>query len=299
MLLAILVIAYHLAVPMSTSRVIYIPQGSIFKIIAQLEKNGFDVSPVDAYLLRMIGSPQQGWIDIGETVLSKGDFLYKITVSKAALEEVMIIPGETLYVIIKELSEKLSLKENALYESYMKYAPYSDGVILPETYKVPIGISANHLMYYLVNHSLKTHKKLAAKILGRYDARQWFKYVTIASVIQKEAANSKEMPLVSAVIYNRLKKGMPLQMDGTLNYGRYSNLAVTAERIRKDNSSFNTYKNKGLPSYPICSVSIDAVKAAIAPADVDYLYFVRGKDGEHIFSKSYRDHVNNIHNGNK
>lgn len=276
---------------------IFIPQGSIPKIISHLEENGFRVSPLDKYLLYFIGSPQSGWIDIGETYLSKGDFLYKLTVAKAALKDITVIPGETLYVTVDNLSKELNLEKRRLYEAYAKYAPYSDGVIVPETYRVPLGISEDHLMYYLVNNSLKLHRSLSERILGRYDEKQWFKYVTIASIIQKEAANNEEMPLVSAVIYNRLKANMPLQMDGTLNYGEFSNRRVTPERIREDNSSFNTYKNRGLPSYPVCSVSMQAIRAAIAPANVDYLYFVRGRDGTHKFSKSYKDHLNNINSG--
>ncbi len=103
------------------------------------------------------------------------------------------------------------------------------------------------------------------------------------------------MPTVSSVIHNRLKKGMKLQMDGTLNYGKYSHIKITSQRIKEDNSSYNTYKNRGLPEHPICAVSLDAIKAAIFPAKTDYLYFVKNeKNGLHSFSKSYKEHVNNI-----
>ena len=98
---------------------------------------------------------------------------------------------------------KLNLDEEKLYFAYRKYAPYEDGVILANTYKIPKGISETHLMYYLVNTSLKEHRKWAIKFLGEYDQKQWFKYVVIASIIQKESANEEEMPLVSAVIHNR------------------------------------------------------------------------------------------------
>ena len=117
----------------------------------------------------------------------------------------------------------------------------------------------------------------------------------MASIIQKEAANVNEMPIVSSVIYNRLKKGMPLQMDGTLNYGKYSHVKVTARRIREDDTSYNTYKNKGLPSNPICAISLNAIKAAIFPIKSNYLYFVKdNKTGLHKFTGSYKEHVNNI-----
>ena len=76
------------------------------------------------------------------------------------------------------------------------------------------------------------------------------------------------MPIIASVVHNRLKKNMALQMDGTLNYGKYSNSVVTTDRIRNDETSYNTYKNKGLPKDPVCAVSLDAIKAAIFPVKV-------------------------------
>lgn len=99
------------------------------------------------------------------------------------------------------------------------------------------------------------------------------------------------MPIVASVIYNRLKKGMKLQMDGTLNYGIYSHVKVTPQRIRQDNSSYNTYKFTGLPKEAVCNVSLAAIRAAIFPLKTDYLYFVRDKNtGVHIFSTNIDDH---------
>ena len=103
------------------------------------------------------------------------------------------------------------------------------------------------------------------------------------------------MPLVSAVIFNRLKLKMPLQMDGSLNYGAYSHTKITPQRIRTDPTPFNTYRNKGIPPYPVGSASIEAIRAAVNPADVDYLYFVRNKNGVHTFSTTYKEHLDNIH----
>ena len=103
------------------------------------------------------------------------------------------------------------------------------------------------------------------------------------------------MKYIASVIYNRLEKGMKLQMDGTLNYGLYSHQKITSSRIREDNSQFNTYKIKGLPKVPICNPSLKAIEAAINPINTDYLYFVRvpGKN-YHIFSKTYHEHLQNI-----
>lgn len=293
-LLFFIVVSYHLAMPMLSSSVIFLPKGGVNEIITHLRRNDFQVIRLDGWALRLMGKPQSGWIDIQENLLSRGDFLYRLTKAKAAMKEVSLIPGETLHFFILTLAKEFDLSPSLLHEAYTRYAPYPEGVILANTYKLPLGISEEHLMYYLVNHSLKEHQKLSTKILSLYDEVQWFKYITIASIIQKEAANIEEMPLVSAVIYNRLKKRMRLQMDGSLNYGAFSHTKVTPERIRSDDSPYNTYKIDGIPPYPVGSVSFEAIKAAISPADVKYLYFVRNKNGTHSFSYTYETHLKNI-----
>lgn len=279
---------------MRSSSVIYMPQGSIVGIIAYLSKNNFDINNLDKYILRIMGKPQSGWIDIGSTELTKGDFLYKLTKSKAALQDITLIPGETMYFFIQDASKVFGLSEKSLWDAYKKYSPFPDGVILPNTYKIPIGISANYLMQYLVSQSMSKHKELATKVLGEFDEKQWFRYVTMASIVQKEAADVEEMPIVAAVIYNRIKLGMPLQMDGSLNYGKYSHIRVTPTRIKTDTTPYNTYKYRGVPPYPVGSASMDAILAVINPANVKYLYFVKTKTGKHVFATSYKEHLKNI-----
>ncbi|PAF51309.1 endolytic transglycosylase MltG [Helicobacter sp. 13S00477-4] len=293
-LLIIMSIFFYLSIPMYSSSVIYMPQGSIKSIISYLSKNNFDINGFDKYILRIMGKPQSGWIDIGHTQLTKGDFLYRLTKSKAALKDITLIPGETMYFFIQEASKIFNLKEKDLWNAYNRYTSFPDGVILPNTYKMPLGISANYFMQYLINQSMMKHKQLAIKVLGRFDEKQWFRYVTLASIVQKEAANKEEMPIIGAVIYNRIKIGMPLQMDGALNYGQYSHLKVTPERIKKDTTPYNTYKYRGIPPYPVGSVSMEAILSVINPANVKYLYFVKTKKGTHIFSTTYKQHLKNI-----
>ena len=107
------------------------------------------------------------------------------------------------------------------------------------------------------------------------------------------------MALVSSVIHNRIKKGMKLQMDGTLNYGKYSHVKVTPYRIRNDKSIFNTYLYKGVPSIPVCNVSFNAIRAAIFPAKTNYLYFMKNSRGVHDFSCNYSTHLYNIKHATK
>ena len=283
---------------MHSPRIIKIPNGFISKIITYLNHKDLDVGVADKYLVSFFGSPQHGWIDIKRNSLTKGDFLYALTHSKAAVKETTLIPGETKEIFFEQLSKKWNFSYEKLLDLYDKYSPYPDGVLIPESYNVPMGFNEEQLIKYILNYSLKKHKELSYKYLNHFDQKEWFeKYVTIASIIQKEAANKEEMPLVSAVIYNRLKIGMKLQMDGALNYGKYSHVKVTKKRITDDNSRFNTYKYEGLPPYPLCSVSKHAIISALFPADNNYLYFVKSKDNKHLFSSSYKKHLQNIKNG--
>ncbi len=284
---------------MKTSKVLYIPKGSINEIISHLKAQNYNVSKLDSIVLRLIGSPQSGWIDLDDNYLSKGDFLYKITRAKAALQDITLIPGETTYIFLNQLAKKLKLNRNKLQLAYEMYSKHEEGAFVPDTYKIPLGIKENELIKLLLQQSKKRMKALSFKFFANYDDKKWFQYVAIASVIQKESANIEEMPIVSSVIYNRIKKGMKLQMDGTLNYGKYSHIKVTPKRIREDKSSFNTYLHEGIPKIPICNVSFEAIKAAIFPAKTPYLYFMKSKNGTHDFTRYYSTHLKNIKRATK
>jgi UPF0755 protein len=277
-----------------TTQTLFIPQGSIGNIISQLTKKGYKLSFIDSYILRFMGSPQSGWIHIGKNELNRIDFLYKLTNAKAVINKVTLIPGETSEIFFEILAKKLDLNSTKLAKYYNKFSLYPEAGIYADTYYVPHGIKEKHLMSFLVRESEKKYKQLSEKIYGNYDKKQWLSVLVTASIIQKEAANNQEMPMVSSVIHNRLKKNMRLQMDGTLNYGKYSHIKVTPERIKEDNSTFNTYKHRGLPSSPIGAVSISAIKAAIKPAKSKHLYFMKNKEGTHDFSDSFKAHRKNV-----
>lgn len=285
--------------PIESKKVLNIPKGSINQIIAHLQENNLNVTKLDSYLLRLIGSPQSGWVDLSVTRSTRADFLYKLSTAKAALIDITLIPGETSYIFFHELATHFNLDKNILEKEYNQQSDVIEGAFVPNTYKLPLGITEKELMKILLETSKKQMKELSIKIFGTYHEKKWFQYVAIASVIQKESANTEEMPLVSSVIYNRIKKGMKLQMDGTLNYGKYSHIKITPTRIKDDNSIYNTYKFSGVPSAPVCNVSFDAIRAAIFPATTNYLYFMKSKNGSHDFSCNYSTHLVNIKRATK
>lgn len=271
-----------------------LPKGSIRAIVAHLRSEKITLNLLDEVALRMIGKPQSGWIDMGKTQMSRGDFLYRLTVAKAPLREVRLIPGESMFFFMQQLSKTLNLKEDELWKSYRENVLCEEGNILPQTYKIPYGIDAQEVVLYLIEYSKKQYERIAQSMGYDSKSKEWGRILSKASIIQKEAANVNEMPIISAVIENRLKRGMPLQMDGSLNYGKYAHTKVTPERIRTDKSTFNTYLYKGIPPCPCGSVALEAIKSAVFPQKVDYLYFVRNKDGVHTFSKTFKEHQENF-----
>lgn len=283
----------------TSPKIVYIPQGSVFKSIAHLQDEGVNLYKIDAFILRLLGQPQQGWIDLKEEKTSRIEYLYKLTTAKAATRAITLIPGETTVIFLRQLSDELSLDMDLLQRAYEKHAPYKEGSFVPDTYSIPNAISEEKLIVHLLNESDEKMRRWANEYKKPYNKEKWLQIVTKASVIQKEAASLSDMPFVSSVIDNRIKKGMRLQMDGTLNYGEYSHQKVTARRIRTDKTPYNTYKNKGLPAFPVCNVSKDAIHAALYPKQTDYLYFVRGKNGEHVYSSYFSTHHQNIVNATK
>ena len=289
---------WYFTTPVVVPQILNVPKGSIKSIITYL--NGIkDIPPnqfgkLDAFAMQFIGTPQSGFVDLGMENPTRLEFLKKLSTAKAATKEITLIPGETLYFFLQDVAKTFGLDSQKLQESYDTYFHLPEGIIVPETYKLPLGLSEDQFMKLLSQMSYKWHENTATQLMGVYDRDKWFYYVSIASIVQKEAANIDEMPIVAAVVFNRLKLGMPLQMDGSLNYGEYSHQKVTPERIRNDTNVCNTYKYKGIPPYPCTSASIQAIKAVLNPANVEYLYFVRNKNGTHTFSKTYQDHKSNF-----
>lgn len=163
-----------------------------------------------------------------------------------------------------------------------------EGLLFPKTYAFPPLESARQL----VEAQLDEFKKAFAKVDLRRAKQKGltaYEVVVIASMIEREVMVPKERVLVSAVIWNRLRIDMLLQIDATIEYalGRRKK-RLTLDDLEVD-SPYNTYRRKGLPPTPICNPGLAALKAAAEPADVDYLYYVVRNDGtgRHAFSNNY------------
>ena len=126
-----------------------------------------------------------------------------------------------------------------------------------------------------------------------------YQAVTVASIVQAEAASKADMGKVARVVFNRLKRGMPLQMDSTINYALNRSTLKTTEADTRLDSPYNSYQRMGLPPTPIANPGEDAMRAAISPPPGDWLYFVTVKAGDTRFTADYAEHQRNVAEFNK
>jgi UPF0755 protein len=213
--------------------------------------------------------------------------------------EITILEGDSLGEISEKLSEKgiinekdfmaLSSDEDFL-ASYNIDAPTFEGYLFPDTYKIPKGMDPEDAIGMMIN---RMREKFSAKLYARASelGLSEREVLTLASIIEKEAVKDEERPLVSAVYYNRLKKGICLQADPTCIYGVKSSEEKITEKDIRRKTRYNTYFIKGLPPGPIASPGIKSIIAALYPADVPYIYFVSNDDGTHHFSVTAEEHL--------
>jgi UPF0755 protein len=286
---------FYLSAPLEGEKNIYLEDNSTADIIAQLRQKDYDVSIVDKWVLHQLGTPIPGWIYLGKNRLHRIDFFARLVSPRTHFRSVTLIPGETTHFFLRQLAETMDYNLTRLQQAYTELSPFPEAGILADTYRIPLHLHEKGAIRFLTSLSRKRYKKMAQETWGTWDPKRWQRILTIASIIQKEAANTAEMPRVSSVIYNRLAKKMRLQMDGTLNYGRYSHTRVTPERIRTDKTTFNTYRHRGLPASPVCNVSTAAIRAALHPEKSPYLYFMKNDRGTHDFTTTYKGHLKKVH----
>jgi len=164
-----------------------------------------------------------------------------------------------------------------------------EGYLFPETYTVTSTTTPVEVVRAMVaqfEHQVTPDLLAAAKARG-LDRHA---LVTLASIVQKEAGNDAEMPLIAGVFHNRLRKGMPLQADPTVIYGVVNFDGNLTRRHLITPTPYNTYTQKGLPPGPIASPGLVALRAAAFPAETKALYFVARGDGRHEFSATLEAH---------
>ncbi|MFI6463656.1 endolytic transglycosylase MltG [Streptomyces sp. NPDC050528] len=169
-----------------------------------------------------------------------------------------------------------------------------EGYLFPATYPLEKKSTPASLLSFMVNTANKKFNGAPVAAGAQRNAMNVYQAVTIASIVQAEAASKADMGKVARVIFNRLERGMPLQMDSTINYAlNRATLKTTSSDTRLD-SPYNSYQRMGLPPTPIDNPGEDAMRAAINPPPGDWLYFVTVKPGDTRFAATYEEHQRNV-----
>lgn len=239
------------------------------------------------------------------TGMRYGDVLARLTSGPPVeLVSVTIPEGFTVEQIAERLEQRLGIPRAetlalartgaAAFQAehpYLKDAHNGslEGYLFPKTYRFARGTGAGTVLKTMLE---QFDKEIQALDIARARAEGFtlHEVVTMASIIEREAALDRERPLIASVIRNRLARGMPLEIDATVEYvlpGHRFRLRYKDLRI---DSPYNTYRVRGLPPGPIANPGIASLRAAVAPARTRYLYYVlTGRDGSHTFTTNKRD----------
>lgn len=222
---------------------------------------------------------------------SMSEVLALITSGKAINEQITFPEGFTSYQIVERLKSNLEL------EGEVGPLPV-EGSLAPNTYSYQKGDTRRNI--------LKKMQKMQKDIINEawisrskdlpFDNKK--EAIIIASIIEKETSRKNELKLVSGVIMNRLKAGIPLGMDSTIVYdftkGNPKNMRTIKQSDIKKDSKFNTRKYSGLPPSAIGNPGKLAIEAALNPEKTDFFYFVADGSGGHAFSKTLKEHNINV-----
>lgn len=219
-------------------------------------------------------------------------------------EELRLPPGFTVLQIAQRVGALegrdeatfLALMESGTVRS--KYQPDGvnslEGLTWPDTYFVAGHESDEELLRRLVERFDAEAEAAGIESAGDTGLTP-YEAVIVASLIQTEAGVASDRPQVSAVVRNRLEIGMPLQIDSTVVYARGGGDGIVTFDDLEIDSPYNTYLITGLPPTPISTVTTESLEAALAPADVPYLYYVLiDESGEHAFAETYEEHLANV-----
>ncbi|MEU2223799.1 endolytic transglycosylase MltG [Streptomyces sp. NPDC018347] len=169
-----------------------------------------------------------------------------------------------------------------------------EGYLFPSTYPIREGATPESLIQAMVDAANDKYGGAPVAAGAQRNAMNLYQAVTVASIVQAEAATQADMGKVARVILNRLARGMPLQVDSTINYALNHGALRTGQAGTQTESPYDSYQRMGLPPTPIDNPGEDAMRAALNPTPGDWLYFVTVKPGDTRFTSDYDEHLRNV-----
>lgn len=293
---------------------IEIKEGMNGRNISQLlQKKGVIKSSAAFYLLlrfQGIDHLQAGWylFSTSENVfqiikkINQGNQAeFKITIPEGfTIEEILKrfaalkLPQYNKDILEREINKQLERIEfkNDLEKKYKNsdLIYQAEGFVIPTTYNFPLSYQENDIAEALIGYFIENRLPILKKAAQNSDYSA-YELLIIASLIEKEGKLKSEQKIIASVIYNRLQRSMPLQLDATIQYALSERTKRVLYEDLKIKSPYNTYKIKELPPTPIANPGAEALQAAVEPAQTDYLFYFALKDGSHLFTKSYEKHL--------
>ncbi|MBC8138943.1 MAG: endolytic transglycosylase MltG [Fibrella sp.] len=241
----------------------------------------YDIAPTES-VATIISRLEKGDVVTVRVTFPEGFTLRQIAKRLAKNE---LCEEETFYKLVSE-------RGNTLKASFQPPAKL-EGYLFPDTYRFPLGEEEADI----AQRMLSSFDSVFAKRHGediRRSGRTVAELVNVAAMVEREARTAGDRPLIAGVIYNRLQRGMRLQIDATVQYARGEHKERLLYRDLEIESPYNTYRVAGLPAGPICNPGASALEAALHPATHDFLFYVARTDGSHVFGKTLADHNRNI-----
>ena len=235
------------------------------------------------------------------------EVFWKISKGEIFIHVVTIPEGWTMFDIAGELDRQgichrddfLSIAhDTALVSDIAPHAQTLEGFLFPSTYEFTHHTTCAQAVDTMVHHFRAMWESLdPSRSLPLPQGLNLKQVVTMASLVERETPNPQERPLVAGVFYNRLKRGYELQCDPTVQYAMslagHPEKSITGADLHVD-SPYNTYRHRGLPPGPIANPGEASLRAALQPAQTDFLYFVANEQGGHFFSKTLAEHNRNV-----
>jgi UPF0755 protein len=259
----------------------------LFRLYGRLSGGDRNIKP-GTYLLKH-GTP---WSDIVSAMNGGHGLVNTVTVPEGyTISQISPLLARTLKVPAESVTAAVS--DTALLARLDVPNKTLEGYLFPDTYAFPIGTTARQAVREMVYAFERRWRpdwdsSLTELKINRNDL------VTMASIVEKEARVPEERPVIAAVYYNRLKRGMLLQADPTVQYSLGHHVGRVMYKDLTIDSPYNTYVHKGLPPGPVASPGVASLAAAANPANVPYLYFVATRDGHHEFRMNFEQHTDAV-----
>jgi len=261
----------------------------------------------ELFSLWHVRTPEQAGEYLVDHQLDSRELFWKIAHGQIFVHVVTVPEGWTKFDIASELERQgicsresflAAANDPSLISDLAPQANSLEGFLFPSTYEFTRHTTCEQIAGIMVRHFRSVWETLDPSGSQQFPmALSLAQVVSLASLVERETPNPAERPLVAGVFYNRLRIHNPLQCDPTVQYAMY--LAGHPEKnVRPEDlaidSPYNTYHHRGLPPGPIANPGEASLKAALAPAQTDYLYFVANDQGGHFFSKTLAEHNRNV-----